>query len=280
MLWENLRSEEFRDAIEQCNGVCVIPIGCVEAHGVHLPLGCDALLAKEFATRAAEREPVCVFPPIYFGEKNGAGEHPGTIIFPLTLIWEILEQCCKEIARNGFRKILIYDTHGGNTSMLDAFVRHYLRNKPDHLVCHYFHGLPDLRDILAAPEQYSYLTGEDRQILQDFVDQKKAGGHGCFIETGCLYDICPELIRLDRIDAVSGKSTGTFDGFIRRGINTPFNWQGNYPNSYTADIHYGMNERIARAIGERSVEITAEVFRFLREETDSEKFLRQWHAKQ
>ena len=37
MLWENLRSDEFKAAVEKSNGVCAIPIGCVEAHGIHLP---------------------------------------------------------------------------------------------------------------------------------------------------------------------------------------------------------------------------------------------------
>ena len=72
MLWENLRSEEFKEAVDKCNGVCVIPIGCVEAHSVHLPLGCDTIKAKEFAVRASEIAPVCVFPAMYFGEKSGA----------------------------------------------------------------------------------------------------------------------------------------------------------------------------------------------------------------
>ena len=43
MLWENLRCDEFKAAVEKSNGVCAIPIGCVEAHGIHLPLGCDTL---------------------------------------------------------------------------------------------------------------------------------------------------------------------------------------------------------------------------------------------
>ena len=68
MLWENLRYEEFKAAVEECNGVCAIPIGCVEAHSVHLPLGCDTIKAKEFCVRASELEPVCVVPSKYLGE--------------------------------------------------------------------------------------------------------------------------------------------------------------------------------------------------------------------
>ena len=46
MLWENLREEEFDDAIERSGGLCVVPIGCLEKHGEHLPVGSDYYIAK------------------------------------------------------------------------------------------------------------------------------------------------------------------------------------------------------------------------------------------
>ena len=43
MKWEYLREEEFEEAIERCGGLCVIPLGCLEKHGQHLPVGTDSL---------------------------------------------------------------------------------------------------------------------------------------------------------------------------------------------------------------------------------------------
>jgi len=280
MIWEYLRSEEFPAAVEACNGVCAIPIGCMEAHSVHMPLGCDTIKAKEFTIRAAEQEPVCVFPAMYFGEKSGAGEYPGTIIFPVTLIWEILKHSCMEIARNGFRKIILVDSHGGNKAMLSAFTRNILQMKPDFQVYHFYQKMatPDL--ILAEREKYPYLTAEDLQIMQDYVDAGKKDGHGGFVETGCIYDICPQYVALDRMDAYSGVSTKRFAEFEKYGIYTPFGWMGNYPNSYSADMHYGLNARIAKAIAAKTVERTAAAFKFLREETISTEFHKEWYAKQ
>ena len=280
MLWENLRSDEFHDAIETCRGVCAIPIGCVEAHGVHLPLGCDTIKAQEFCVRAAADEPVCIFPAMYFGEKSGHGEYPGTIIFPSELILKILEHSCYEIARNGFRKIVLVSSHGGNTDLLNAFTRMMLGKKPDFLVFHYYQKMATPQVVLEDVEKYPYLTEEDIAILQDYVDCKKKDGHGGFVETGCLYDICPELVRLDKIDAVDGHSTHLFDGFEANGIHSPFNWDANYPGSYEADVHYGMNERIARAIAAKTVERTANAFRYLREETVSLDHHKKWYEKQ
>ena len=83
MVWEYLRSEEFKAAVERAQGVCAVPIGCLEKHGPHAPLGTDTIQAEQIARLAAEKEPVVVFPTMYFGEKCGAGEFPGTVIFSL-----------------------------------------------------------------------------------------------------------------------------------------------------------------------------------------------------
>lgn len=280
MLWTNLRSDEFPAAVEKCNGVCVIPVGCVEAHGIHLPLGCDTIKGQEFALRASEKEPVCVFPGMWFGEKSGAGEYPGTIIFPTKLIWDILEQSCYEIARNGFKKIIILSSHGGNSAMLQAFVRYMLQKKPDFIVYYYYQGLVKADELLADTSKYPYLTDEDISIIQDFKDKGKVDGHGGFFETGSLYDICPELVRLDLMDKKNGVSTKRFAEFDKHKVYTPFGWMGDYPDSYSADMHYGLNDRIARAIGEKTVENTCEAFKFIREETISVEYHKEWLAKQ
>ena len=280
MRWVDLKSYEFPAAVEKCNGVCVIPIGCVEAHGKHMPLGCDTIAAAEYARRAAEIETVCVFPEIYFGEKSGAGEYPGTIIFPTPLIWQILEQCCNEISRNGFKKILLYNGHGGNSAMLDAFARYMLQKKPAYMLYQYYKGSAKITAILDELEKYPYLTQEDKEVLQSFVDAKKFDGHGGFQETGALYDVCPDKIDMSLWGAVSGESIHRFDIFREYGVGTHFAWMGNYPNSLSCSYHPGLNERIAKALGQRTVEDSARAFKFLREETISDEYYKEWIAKQ
>ena len=73
MLWEKLREEEFEKAIEDSKGVCILPIGCLEKHGQHLPVGTDTIIAADVCAKAAEIEPAVVFPTMIFGEKSGAG---------------------------------------------------------------------------------------------------------------------------------------------------------------------------------------------------------------
>lgn len=279
MLWENLRSNEFNEAVERSNRVCLLPIGCVEAHGIHLPLGCDVMHVKEHCERVGEMEDVVVFPSIYFGEKSGAGEFLGTIIFPEHLIEEILKQCCREIARNGFKKILIVNGHGGNRNMLNNFARSILQERNDFIVMVTYTSLPFPEKIMSRVQDFPYLTKEDIAILEDYIAQGKKGGHGCFTETGVLYNICPDLVRLDLMDAVCGDSTHMFDDFDKHSIYTPFSWMGNYADSLQGSYHAGMNERIARAMGEYVTNSLADTVRFVKNEKVSEEYHRRWLEK-
>jgi len=49
MFWANMREEEFEKAIAQTDGLCVIPIGCFEMHGQHLPVATDCMVAEKIA---------------------------------------------------------------------------------------------------------------------------------------------------------------------------------------------------------------------------------------
>ena len=280
MRWIDVNSVDFPAAVEASKGVCVIPIGCVERHGTHMPLGCDTIACAEYARRAAEIASVCVFPEMYFGEKSGAGEFPGTIIFPTQLIWAILEQSCNEIARNGFKKIVLFNGHGGNIAMLNAFARYMLQKKPCYQVFVYGERMAHLPSILAHIEKYPYLTEEDIAIMQDYVDKKKTDGHGGFLETGALYDVCPELIDLDKFGEVSGESIHLFDHIEKKGIYSGFTWMANQPNSLDCTYHAGLNARIAKAMGQWKTETYADAFRTLRDETVTEEYHKQWLEKQ
>ncbi len=280
MLWENLREEEFEDAIEKSNGVCIVPVGCLEKHGQHLPVGTDVIHVTEIAKKAAERESAVVFPTMYFGEKTGAGEFKGTVIFSPELRLQILKETCKEIARNGFKKILLYDGHGGNTAMLSYFLRSVLYEKNDYMVYSYALGSDFATPKKILNEGYGFLTADDRKVLQDYIVDKKRFGHADFIETGWVYGVRPETVRLDRADAESNESTHRFDEFLNKKINTPFAWMANYPNSFEGDMHEGMNERIAKAMVEYSTNKLCEVLRFLKEETVSNEYLTEWLEKQ
>ena len=86
----------------------------------------------------------------------------------------------------------------------------------------------------------------------------------------------PETVRLDKIGDVSGESVHRFDEFSNLKINTPYAWMADYPNSYAGDMHEGMNERIARAMVEFSVDRLCRVVQFLKSETISDTYNKEW----
>ncbi len=280
MLWENLREEEFREAIQKANGLCILPVGCLEKHGQHLPVGTDVIHITEIAKRAAEKEPVCIFPSLYFGEKTGAGEFLGTVILSPELRLRLLKELCGEIHRNGFDKILLYNGHGGNRDMLSFFSRSLLYEKTPYSVFEYSLGADFATPKKILSGDYPNLTAEDRRILNEYVAEKKRFGHACFVETGWVYGVRPQAVRLDKIGQESGESVHRFDEFAERKIQSPFAWMADYPNSYQGDMHEGMNERIADAMVSYAVDRLVEVVRFLKNETISTTYKNEWLARQ
>jgi len=284
MLWEHIISNDFPAAVKAANGVCVVPVGCLEKHGPHSPLGTDTIIARETVCRAAELEPVVVFPTMFFGEKTGAGEYPGTVIFSLETRWMIFKETCNEIYRNGFKKIFFVNQHGGNKSMLDVFTRAMMKENPNIMIFNrhtWSMGHKQLlADIIADRETYPYITDEDRAAMQDFIDQNKVTGHACFAETAAAYYFNPETVRLDRINAESGDSVHRFDAFKKYGITTPLGWMADYPNSYHGSNEYVLNERIAKAFTEFRIRDLASAFAFLKNENVSDTYHAQWLEKQ
>lgn len=165
------------DGMDRNRTIVVFPIGSVEQHGWHLPVGTDYLIAeaisKELATRETEGFEALLFPSLQFGLNAEHTGFCGTVTFPARLILEILEQQARVMAESGFRYFAFINTHGGNTALLEIFVREF---KAAHPECHmtsfqYFtHGFFDaLRSTIENPIGVDVHAGElETSILQYF----------------------------------------------------------------------------------------------------------------
>src|SRR6059058_1628327 len=105
--WEELTAEDFRAAIQQSQGTCLLPFGILEKHGPHMPLGTDLLDVRHAALTAAQQEFVVVFPEYYFGQIFEAKHEPGTVAYSSNLKLQLLQETSDEMARNGCKKIII-----------------------------------------------------------------------------------------------------------------------------------------------------------------------------
>lgn len=184
MLWEDLTSDEFAKACIEAEGVCIIPFGVIEKHGSHLPLGTDMIVAREIAIRASEREPAVVFPYYYFGQINEARHVPGTIAISPELMYRVLDEICREISRNGLKKILILNGHGGNPSFIKYFLQCTLYEKKDYAV----YGIEPRLSEDEAREIKAILGSEDM------------GAHAGNSETSRVMAIRPDLVKMDQVD--------------------------------------------------------------------------------
>lgn len=132
--WEELTGPDFIQAIQQAQGTCLLPFGILEKHGPHLPIGTDLINVRYATSHAAEQEYAVVFPEYYFGQIAEARHEPGTVSYSRSLQMELLQQTTDEMARNGCKKVLIVNGHGGNESLLPYFAQTQLDKPHDYVV--------------------------------------------------------------------------------------------------------------------------------------------------
>ena len=132
--WEELTAADFRQAIQQSKGTCLLPFGILEKHGPHLPLGTDLLNVRYASLHAAEQEYAVVFPEYYFGQIFEAKHEPGTVAYSMELQLKLLQETTDEMARNGCKKIIIVNGHGGNEHLLPFFAQAQLDKPHDYVV--------------------------------------------------------------------------------------------------------------------------------------------------
>ncbi|MCX5889436.1 MAG: creatininase family protein [Deltaproteobacteria bacterium] len=114
--WQDLTMPEFEAARDQLRTV-ILPVGSVEEHGPHLPLGTDTFHAIEVARRVAELRPVIVAPPVFYGICRSTREHPGTISLSGDTLRALLKDLGREFYRQGLRRLVLISGHAGGTHM-------------------------------------------------------------------------------------------------------------------------------------------------------------------
>lgn len=287
MKWELLREEEFKEAIERSGGLCVLPIGCLEKHGQQLPVGADSLEAVGVTEAAAELEDVMVFPTgMWLGNVCGANaiENPvskgkaGYIALKPETLLIILEELCDEIARNGFRKILIVSSHGGNGSLLQYFLSCQGSRNKSYATMTVFN--PILSEVTNTPvkfyefmlrnrSDYPMLTDEDMEVLREWADKGSwGGGHADFKEVAAIMGYHPELVAMDRLDAESGASTHRSDYLAESGVSVVNGWCANYPNAVNGYPAFGVTKTIGQALNTYCARELAKVFKLLKNDEE------------
>ncbi len=256
MNWERLNSPEFEKSAGICEGVCLLPMGVIEKHGDHLPLGQDAIYVHKVCTMAAEREAAMVFPLFYFGQIMEGKMVPGTISLGSDLLMPLLERVCDEISRNGFKTILVVNGHGGNSSMLGYFLFSLLDKKKDYMVY-----VTDPPHCGMAEKTSGVFTA-------------KIDGHGGEKETSCMLHLFPDLVKMEKYGAY-GRPLKRDLKFAEAGIRSGVWWYANHPEHFSADDTPCTPEK-GRIFVEAHVEMLVGQIRLLKRDRSQEALYREY----
>src|SRR5271155_154591 len=115
------------DALSREETLLVLPTAAIEQHGHHLPLATDTLINNYMLGKALEllpeEMPVYAFPPVCYGKSNEHIGFPGTLSVSATTFMAVVRDLGASIAASGFKKLVLFNTHGGNSSLVDVMAR-------------------------------------------------------------------------------------------------------------------------------------------------------------
>ena len=210
--WEELTAADFREGIHRSQGTCLLPFGILEKHGPHLPIGTDLLDVRYAALHAAEQEYAIVLPDYYFGQIAEARHEPGTMAYSRELQLALLQGTTDEMARNGCKKIIIVNGHGGNESLLPYFAQTQLDKPHDYVVYIFDKRSPDS-------------GGPQKKTSIDM--------HAGESETSKMMIARPDTVHQDRAREESGADQHRLN--LPEDVYTGIWWYARFPNHYSGD---------------------------------------------
>jgi creatinine amidohydrolase len=181
---------EFADRI--ASHIVAIPVGSIEQHGPHLPLGVDAFIPYHLALRLAARLPVLVAPPLWYAGPSdpvsGGGQRfPGTLAVRGTTLIALAQDVLEEFFRQGARRVTLFNGHFENTAFLAEAARRVLA--PDDasgrkaVILNWWEHVPDDTLRRLFPEGFPGWELE----------------HASLTETSLMQALAPDLVHPERL---------------------------------------------------------------------------------
>jgi creatinine amidohydrolase len=245
ILYEELSWPEVLEVVKE-DRVVLLPTATIEDHGPHLPLGTDVTIAWEIAKRAAERIPkdVLLMPPNYHGYSPHHADFPGGIYIKGQTFLDYMLDITRSLIYHGFRRILIYNTHGSNAPWVDIIARLTVMEHPDEEV---WCSVANLRGL---PE---YVKKMD-ETLEVYGGSSHAGE----FETSVMLALRPDLVDMNRAprEMPLWSDGATKDAPLD--ADRPFHWGGEWWSAITKSGVMGDATVATSGKGEKLINITVD----------------------
>ena len=249
--WWDLSAEDFR-TLDMSGIVAVLPVGAVEQHGPHLPVRVDAAINEGILRHAVAKMaadfPALVLPTMPVGKSNEHSAFPGTLTLSAQTLGRLWYEVCESAHRAGVRKVILFNSHGGQPQVMEIVCRELRINLGMFAVSSQWSRFTDLSDLFSAEE-------------------RKHGIHAGEVETSIMLYLHPDLVDMSLAEdfvPLSKLLEQQYDMLIPEGGAVGFGWQaqdinpkGACGNASLADSVRG-NIAIERA-AERLVKLIAEV---------------------
>ena len=233
MRFAHMTAPEIR-AIDRGRTLLVAPIAACEQHSDHLPVITDTILVGAVADglEAARPDRVLLLPVQWLGASEHHLPFGGTLTATLPTYEQVLVEILTPPLREGFRRVLLLNGHGGNIDPLHVALRRLDATFPDALL---------------TGAAYWELAAEAIAGLCN--GPRKSVGHACEVETSLMMHLHPELVRRNRIrdDPASGSLPAGLFHAVDFGRRTNHGAVG-YPSFANAEQGRRMLEAIAPAV--------------------------------
>ncbi|WP_028777191.1 creatininase family protein [Shimazuella kribbensis] len=181
MQFQEQNSYEIKSAIEKSK-VAILPVGAVEAHGPHLPLGTDNYLAEEVSKKLADSIDGMVLPTLPYGQVWSLSDFPGSLTISNQTITHFIVEIGESLFHQGFRIMVIVNGHYGNSVALKEASRVLYEKYPKLKVFVMFY--PGTKEVI-------HDVRESQPIHDSYF-------HACELETSYMLYLAEDKVRMDR----------------------------------------------------------------------------------
>jgi len=230
--WEEMTTKEFNEFLKE-DPIFVLPVGSLEGHGAHLPLGTDFFQPMQLLEELERRLPLLIAPPLLYGNCTSTGGFPGTVSISYETLKGLVGEILDNFVKNGARRILLLSGHAGRThlcALKDAALA-VVREHPEVKIW----SLSDYEILYRAQERFQEVPPDD--------------GHGGMMETSRMLAIREDLVKLERIEEKKGVGGIPRDFLIRSSPweQFPHGYEG-YPEMATKDIGRRLNSYLVEEL--------------------------------